>query len=206
MNRTAYNKIMDKVEITDEMRERILKNVSTAQKNGRVLKLAEMRKKAAALAACAVLMIMAAYMLPRLYPPTDKDAQGIQIANGIEECSGIDELSEKVGFTVHAPQELPFEPVRVEYYSYWGNMAQINYIGDGKEIIYRVSKGVEDNSGDYNSYSETESFNVSGADVTLKGDGIWRLAIWESEGFSYSLSAPDGMDEQQAANMISSIK
>ena len=104
----------------------------------------------------------------------------VQIANGIEECASLDELSEKVGFEVRTPQALPFEPESIEYSSYWGDFAQVDYDGEGTHITYRVSAGSGDISGDYNDYADTAKLSIEDAEVTLKGSvGNWQLAIWK---------------------------
>lgn len=137
------------------------------------------------------------------YPPTPP----VQIANGIEECASLDELSEKVGFEVRTPQALPFDPESVEYSSYWGDFAQVDYDGEGMHITYRVSAGSGDISGDYNDYADTAKLSTEDAEVTLKGSvGNWQLAIWKDGDFSFSLSISPGLSEAQLKDIISNIK
>ena len=198
---------MDKVEITSEMRERILKNVEvSAKKQGKLVRLPMLRKALSA-AACAVLIVAAAFFLPKLHDMAEANQPPVQIANGIEECASLDELSEKVGFEVRTPQALPFEPESIEYSSYRGDFAQVDYDGEGTHITYRVSAGSGDISGDYNDYADTAKLSIEDAEVTLKGSvGNWQLAIWEDGDFSFFLSVSPGLSEAQLKDIISNIK
>ena len=207
MNNTSYNRIMDKVEMTPEMRERILKNVeASAKKQGKLVRLPMLRRALSA-AACAVLLVAAAFLLPKLLDMAEANQPPVQIANGIEECASLDELSEKVGFEVRAPQALPFDPESIEYSSYWGDFAQVDYDGEGMHMTYRVSSGSGDISGDYNDYADTAKLSIGDAEVTLKGSvGNWQLAIWEEDGFAFSLSVSPGLSEAQLKDIIGNIK
>lgn len=84
---------------------------------------------------------------------------------------------------------LPFSADRTEYVSYWENLAEIQYFGGTDSLCYRKSAGTEDNSGDYNSYSQVESRNISGKSVTLKGENdAFTLATWTDGSYAYSIS------------------
>lgn len=108
---------------------------------------------------------------------------------------------------MRAPQALPFDPESVEYSSYWGDFAQVDYDGEGMHITYRVSVGSGDISGDYNDYAGTAKLSSEDAEVTLKGSvGNWQLAIWKDGDFSFSLSISPGLSEAQFKDIISNIK
>ncbi len=56
----------------------------------------------------------------------------------------VEELSEKVGFEVGELSGFPFPVQSVSYYVYWGELAQVEYLGeDGESILYRKSRGGE---------------------------------------------------------------
>ncbi len=91
-------------------------------------------------------------------------------------------------------EHLPFAVEETVYLSYWGEMAEITYSGEGKSCSYRVSAGSGDNSGDYNAYPEESRLELGGIPVTAKGDGeLYYLILWEKDGYSFSLRFPEGV-------------
>lgn len=193
----AYDEIMDKIEVTPEMRERVLRRVQAegiSPARPKVLSVPRLKKYLSA-AACLVLIVAGAAVLPRLVRPQPPD-EHVQTVPNIEEAASLEELSALVGFEVEARFTLPFEPEEITYCSYWGELAQIQYSGQGQTATYRQSAGTEDNSGDYNSYGDTVQIDAGGLTVTLKGQaGNYALAIWTDGVFSYSLSLSQGMTE-----------
>ena len=188
---TKYDEVMEKLEVTPEMRARILQNVET--------QMAEPRKKPnrlrrfAALAACLAILLVGAMALPKFISSPVPEESETMIANGMVEVTSKEELSEAVGFPVKSAQSLPFFPQSIYYTSYWGEMAQIDYENGGSTACFRQSLGEEDNSGDWSEYPAKESFTVNGCAVTLKGEAdSYTLAIWQDGTYSYSLSLSAG--------------
>lgn len=188
---TKYDEVMEKLEVTPEMRARILQNVET--------QMAEPRKKPnrlrrfAALAACLAILLVGAAALPKLISSPTPEESETTIANGMVEVASKEELSEAVGFPVKSAQSLPFFPQSIHYTSYWGDMAQIDYANGGSMACFRQSLGEEDNSGDWSEYPAQKSLTVNGCAVTLKGEAdSYTLAIWQDGTYSYSLSLSAG--------------
>ena len=188
---TKYDEVMEKLEVTPEMRARILQNVET--------QMAEPRKKPnrlrrfAALAACLTVLLMGAMALPKFISSPVPEESETMVANGMVEVTSKEELSEAVGFPVKSAQSLPFFPQSIYYTSYWGDMAQIDYANGGSTACFRQSLGEEDNSGDWNEYPAQESLTVNGCAVTLKGErDSYTLGIWSDGTYSYSLSLSAG--------------
>ena len=188
---TKYDEVMEKLEVTPEMRARILQNVET--------QMAEPRKKPnrlrrfAALAACLAVLLVGAMALPKFISSPVPEESETMIANGMVEVTSKEELSEAVGFPVKSAQSLPFFPQSIYYTSYWGEMAQIDYANGGSTACFRQSLGEEDNSGDWSEYPAQKSLTVNGCAVTLKGEAdSYTLAIWQDGTYSYSLSLSAG--------------
>ena len=188
---TKYDEVMEKLEVTPEMRARILQNVET--------QMAEPRKKPnrlrrfAALAACLAILLVGAMALPKLISSPAPEESETTIANGMVEVASKEELSEAVGFPVKSAQSLPFFPQSIYYTSYWGEMAQIDYANGGSMACFRQSLGEEDNSGDWSEYPAQKSLTVNGCAVILKGEAdSYTLAIWQDGTYSYSLSLSAG--------------
>lgn len=70
-----------------------------------------------------------------------------------------------------------------------------------QEITYRVARGSEDISGDYNKYKMKKTKKVDGMKVTFKGDKkMVSLATWTNQGytFSYHFGKPVTMEEAES--------
>ena len=202
---TKYDEVMEKLEVTPEMRARILQNVET--------QMAEPRKKPnrlrrfAALAACLAILLVGAMALPKFISSPVPEESETMIANGMVEVTSKEELSEAVGFPVKSAQSLPFFPQSIYYTSYWGEMAQIDYANGGSMACFRQSLGEEDNSGDWSEYPAQKSLTVNGCAVTLKGEAdSYTLAIWQDGTYSYSLSLSAGQPASVWAGLIEGVQ
>ena len=212
----AYDEIMDKIEVTEEMRQRVLKNVQMKiadepeHKNNRYH-----WEIYIGLAAAVIILLAVALFVPGVLSShresgiedTEKTTETTTpVEEGvpdIEEFTSLDELSEKVGFKVAGVQKLPFVPEHTEYYSYWGDMAEIHYILGDSVLIYRQEKGSEDVSGDYNVYSVVKDIDLGDGKGTLKGDDdSFKLAIWSDGSYSYSIYYEKGFDTDTFMSML----
>ena len=188
---TKYDEVMEKLEVTPEMRARILQNVKTQM--AEPCKKPNRLRRFAALAACLAVLLMGAMALPKFISSPVPEESETMVANGMVEVTSKEELSEAVGFPVKSAQSLPFFPQSIYYTSYWGEMAQIDYENGGSTACFRQSLGEEDNSGDWNEYPAQESLTVNGCAVTLKGErDSYTLGIWSDGTYSYSLSLSAG--------------
>ena len=160
-----------------------------------------------AVAACAAVVLLAAVTLqnPRMNTePNEQDS--VTVANGIVEVADAQALSEAVGFPVSELTDLPFPVTETTYTSYWGELAQISYVGEEQTVTLRVQPGNEDISGDYNNYAEISTVTINGCDVTFKGnDGTVSTAIWTNGGYSYAVSTDVPMSVEAMTALISTI-
>lgn len=196
MTLTRYNEIMDRVEVTPEMRKRVLANAAAA--SAKPGKRRSPWKPLISCAACLVVILLASLALPKLDAnkdpsvPTTQDLaqwgwQAVDYASAAE-------LSEAAGFAVQEPPALRDAAQEAQYTLISGSLAQISYTVGDEIYTYRVSRSSEDNSGDYNEYEAERSDTLGGVSVCYKGSAsaCW-LALWEANGFSRSLSASDGI-------------
>lgn len=196
--RKAYDEIMDRVEVTEEMRGRALARIAAediAPARPKVLRFPAWKKYLPA-AACLILIIAGAAALPRLVQLLPPEGS-VQAVPQIEEAASLAELSRLVGFEVEEGFALPFEPEETTYCSYWNELAQIQYSGAGQTATYRQSAGTEDNSGDYTAYGDVAGLAAGGLTVTLKGGGAYVLAVWTDGSFSYSLGLSQGVAAEE---------
>lgn len=212
----SYKEIMKKIEVTDEMQRRILRNIQREVQEERdaappvPVRIKSKRMRFLSAAACFVLIAAAVWTAPSFLGPSDEgpgkpgDLPGPDALEGgylgIVECSSAEELEKQVGFSLEGLPEVPFEPEQMSYLSYFGELAEIVYSSEAQTLTWRKSKGNEDNSGDYNAYEDVLT-RTAGADgavrITLKGnEGVYRLAVWSSGGYSYSVSLTEGISSE----------
>lgn len=187
-----YKEIMDKIEVTPEMRQRVLHNIETAP-----VKKKGLLRSLFTLAACLAIIVCCWFA----WKPKPSQEQGVMVTNQIETVERLDGLIEKTGIPMEELTGLPFAVTQTEYTSYWGELAEIQYFGESETLRYRKSLGTEDNSGDYNQYAKETTFPLSGCVVTLKGsaDG-YTLAVWTDGTYAYSInsSAPLSLEVFQS--------
>lgn len=198
-----YNEIMAHVNVTEEMQNRILENVRAY----RPAKKRFMTGKWLSAAACLAILLTGLWLMPGLLQKNQtEEPENVSIANGIVEKDSLEQLSEAVGFSVADVTGLPFIPEKVTYWSYWDDLAQVEYEGEGQTAMFRQSEGTEDNSGDYNEHACVKELQVGEMKVTLKGETEqYTLAIWTDGGSSYSMAIESGLSEEAWAALIETI-
>ena len=134
---------------------------------------------------------------------------GAMIGNGMVEVDSLAELSQIFGFSVPEVKNIPFEVTSTVYTNGWNVFAQVEYQGKSQDeaVLFRKARGTDDISGDYNTYSDVKEVTVKEVSVTLKGDdGQYKLAIWQQDGFAYSLNYEPGGSEAVFVEMIQSVQ
>lgn len=201
-----YDEVMDRVEVTDEMRERILGNLQkidlAAAANSRVIRFPNIRKYLSAAACFAVLLagFYAAGHMAGIFRPNEPN---VAVVNGIVEVDTLEQLVDAVGFEVEELTALPFATEETTYASYWNELAEISYTGEGQTATFRKSAGTEDNSGDYNAYSAVKEIHMGPLTATLKGSGeVYTLAVWSADGYAYSICLSDGISESEWQHLL----
>lgn len=215
-----YEELMEKVEVTPEMRERVLdginKKLSVNQKktektvditrniNIRHRKRAEIYRKILPLAACFALLLLAGIAIPRLlHKAPDYTGDETQVAPDITEWTSAEALSEKVGFPVKDIPSLKAQADETTYLAEWG-MAEIQYLIDGHTISYRKSQpSGEDNSGVYEAYELERTETINNQEYTLKGTGdTCSLILWTDADYSYSLYFEEAVATERAEAIV----
>lgn len=192
-----YEEIMDRVEVTPEMRQRVLSNLEQARKPKRPA-----LRQLMSLAACLAIVLCCWYAWkPR--QQTQVENPGAQGASQIENVASLEALSQKTGVPMKELTGLPFDVEATQYVSYWEELAEIQYFGQTDSLCYRKSHGTEDNSGEYNVYSQVKTLDVSGCAVTLKGGAEgYSLAAWTDGTYAYSISASKPLTEETFRGLL----
>ena len=206
----SYKEIMNRVEMSEEMRNRILKNVSLRQEN----QPSAFRhfRFPRALSVCASVLILAVgvTVIPQIVkrnsaPPEYETLgnSGFTASFSMIPCSSLKELSGRVKFQVSGLAQLPFEVTSVEYVSGADEFAQITYTGADNQIVFRQSASLGDISGDYNTYPDVVQSDYHNFSVTLKGENEkYVLAVWNTDKFSYSISCETGLSQEEMFRLI----
>ena len=196
-----YDELMDKIEVTDAMRARILRNVSAAAPKKTPV------RRYALLAACLAVVLLGAVCVPKLMDPAPQGVQ-VAIANGMIEVADAAALADAVGFPAAEAAELPFDVEETTYTSYWGELAEICYAGDGQIADLRTSAGTEDNSGDYTDYPAVTELTVGTVTAELRGEAAERytLAVWTDGQYAYSLRLSDGQSTEVWQRLLAGVR
>lgn len=134
---------------------------------------------------------------------TDGDAS--QIPNPLTGHESLAELAKAVGFTVKAPT-VPAGYEADAYIDISGELAEVFYTKGNDTLLYRISRGEGDNSGDYNTYSSKKTVDVNGVSVEMRGNDKVNVAVWSNGGFAYSVSSEQGIAEADVIAVVSSVK
>lgn len=211
MTLRKYDEIMDQVEVTDEMKKRILSNIEKEDRTSTAPKRVFRWNKMASVAAGFIVLLVAGTLLyPQLIhkdevEPDENVQQGVW---GMQAYDSAKEMAEQLSFTMEDIPSLAEKSQETSYVVYDENLGEINYSWDDQSICYRKSTGREDNSGDWNEYSKLETVNVEDLTCTLKGNGddSYVLATWTDGTYAYSLSATKGMSQNDLLDLIVEIK
>lgn len=118
----------------------------------------------------------------------------------------VEEAEKAAGFMIDTPETFR-NSTETAVSVYNGNMIEIKYsAGDAGLLSIRKAAGNEDISGDYNRYDNEETITVSDITATIKGDeGLVNCAVWNTDGYSYSLTSASGITVEEAEELITLI-
>ena len=209
-----YKDIMDRIEVSEEMQSRILKNVDQHfEKKKKMMKL--WIPAVGVLAAAAVLIILLKPWEKRTEITATEQPTELTVTEGssgdtgdptggyyfVIEHPSLSALSADIGFEVKGLKSFTGSLIETEYRNISNTYAEITYIRTGQNLNYRMSKGTEDNSGYYDEELKPEEKEILGCSVTMnkntKGDVC--LAYWTDGTFAYSISCEQGITEEEAS-------
>ena len=205
--RSRYNEIMDNIQVTDEMRDRIMRKIDETDFNRETKNRSSFHKysKMISLAAC-LAIICIGIIGGKLLISNKEDNLLEQATPDIVEYTTIDELNKNAGFEIEEVKNVPFHVIKTTYTLYYGELAEITYSNDQEKLEYRKAVGEEDISGDYNEYSKEKKCIIDQYEVTIKGNmSGYTLAIWTKDGYSYSLNLSRSASEDEILELIKNI-
>lgn len=134
-----------------------------------------------------------------------EDGDSTQIPNPLTGHESLAELAKAVGFDIKAPT-VPAGYTVDAYIDISGELAEVFYENGSDTLLYRVSKGEGDNSGDCNTYSTKKTVNVNGVSVEMRGNDKVNVAVWSNGGFAYSVSSEQGIAEADVIAAVNSVR
>ena len=133
-----------------------------------------------------------------------EDDDSSQIPNLLTAHDSLAELAKAVGFDIKAPT-VPAGYEADAYIDISGELAEVFYVKGDDTLVYRVSRGEGDNSGDYNTYSNKKTVDVNGVSVELRGNDKVNVAVWSNGGFAHSVLSEQGIAEADVIAAVNSV-
>lgn len=131
----------------------------------------------------------------------------VEIPNPFVSYTDFDQANEAAGFEGKELGNLPEGYTFTSAQVIAEELIQITYTAGDSEIMYRVGKGEEDISGDYNEYAENEIIEIAGNQINTRGnDGNIFVATWTENNLSYAISASEGLDQDTLCGMIEKVE
>lgn len=128
-----------------------------------------------------------------------------QMPNPFINHSTLADAVKAAGFPLSAPDTLEGYPQRV-IQTMNDEMIQVIYQNGDSSVTVRKEAGSGDISGDYNQYAQSETVEVNGATVTMRGENsLVMVAVWENDGYTYAVTSGTGMSAAAMTALIQSV-
>lgn len=205
-----YEKVMDHIQLTEEMRSRIINWIENTNLPKRKILRFRNYKKYIPVAASFFVLLVGGVLLSRLLstPTPIVDPPNVQIGFEVVQVASAEELEKKVGFAVPSISKLPFAIESTSYIAYGTDLAEIIYEGQGKTAVLRKSIQKGNNSGIFENYEIVQPISNQGISGTLSGhsqDSLV-LAVWQDGEISYSIFLSDGIQTAEWKDILDSMK
>ncbi len=145
---------------------------------------------------------------PAAEPETAEENEPVAgMPNPFTEYDNPAALTEQMGFPMMEIGALPEDITETVYIGSNFGLAQVLYLNeDGECLRLRQEKGNGDISGDYNDYPKVKTVTPGAVTYTLKGgaEGYY-LALWEDQGYAFSLSSEEAVSEVEIMAYIDSL-
>ena len=203
---SKYDELMEKITVTEDMRNRILTNIQREKTHP----VSSFRRYARffAVAACFALFLIGTVTI-RLatHHPADNEEEYLSYGNPITEASSIDELEALVGFSISDIPSLAKSAQAITYCASDSELAEIQYSLGAQTVSYRKAPKADDISGIYTTYGHTDEITLGSVSVTVKGDDdtTFQLALWTDGDYSYSLYFETAITQSEMERVLDEI-
>lgn len=206
-NRDEANKLLNALNDVDEKYvEEALEFYDRNKSKKNIINLSFFLKYAT-IAACLVLVVGASFIFKL---QQKNDVESVAVVSPYQEVNSLQEASKITGFDMKVPESIgEYNNQLISVID--GNIIEVRYLSSDEQstgISIRKSRGDEDISGDYDTYSTNITEHIDGKDVNLRGDGEKIFVVkWTENGFSYAVTANDYiMDKEQIKYLIEVVK
>ncbi len=136
-----------------------------------------------------------------------ENENNVQIPNPFVSYESLADVKEVLSFDPVVPSVLPAGFGLNEITSTGSDFLQIVYTGSSdNRIVYRMAKGSEDISGDYNTYKINKEVKIGDSTVTMRGNDKISNAVWINGEFAFSVSFDVEVEETEVIGLIENIK
>lgn len=161
--------------------------------------------KYATIAACLVLVVGASFIFKL---QQKNDVESVAVVSPYQEVNSLQEASKITGFDMKVPESIgEYNNRLISVID--GNIIEVRYLSSDEQstgIIIRKSRGDEDISGDYNTYSTNITKHIDGKDVNLRGDGEKIFVVaWTEDGFRYAITANDYIMDKELIEYLTGV-
>ena len=135
-----------------------------------------------------------------------KGSDQTQIPNPFVDYQTLAEAEKAAGYTIKLPEQI--EGYKQTAYSVRSaQMLQVVYEKEASQITIRKEAGTDDISGVYIDYAKKEAQTIGGHQTELRGDGTHvYVAVWNQNGYTYSVYADAGVTAAQMTAIVESIQ
>lgn len=133
----------------------------------------------------------------------------VEVPNPFTDCADIAEAEKLAGFEMTLPEGI--EAKSIAYRAIEGDMIEVIYFsGESSEseiMRFRKAKGTDDISGDYNKYTEESSIESESLHIDTRGkDGMVYAAVWNDNGYAYSMTFENGASKSDVSAYAEAIR
>ena len=141
--------------------------------------------------------------LPQTSP---KAESGVQLVNPFITCDTLEEAAKKAGFDFILPQPILADYKQEAIRVMQSEMIEVIYTNGDEDVCLRKAVGLEDISGNYNTYETEKAIEIGGIEGTVKSsnEGVM-TAVWTDDTHSFSLSTTTAIDEEVINPLIENI-
>ena len=134
-----------------------------------------------------------------------KKEEKTQIPNPIVEYKTVEEAKNAVPFEPAVPTKMPADCKLSFISAISGEVFQLTYSGENREITYRTALGDEDISGDYNVYENVKKVTAGDVTVELRLGEKSSCAVWTKGENTFSLFVDGESNEAELVGIVSGI-
>ena len=114
----------------------------------------------------------------------------VQPPSNFADFASLSEAIQDAGFDINVPQAIEGYDECSYRSDKTDGMLEVIFKSGDEDIRFRKAVGEDDPSGNYTKFSETETVDVDGTSVTMKGnDGKVNVAVWTKDGYAYSVDS-----------------